>query len=192
MDTVSWLSTVHLSITTFKLLQCVTAGYMNSVWINREDVKYQPSVSCLFPPAKQKHQCSLHETLTSGDTGLRPITFSWCRNSTLACTEKKHTDAKNLHIILHLWGSWWQSSHGLRMVWSQNSWWVWYEPLGKEEGWRGGGAFLISSQADRQKPAPHLSRRGNALCSQQGVLWVAHLVSMGRRGQARVKLRKWG
>lgn len=137
MDTVSWPSTVHLSITTIQLLQSVTAGYMNSVWINREDVKDQPSVSCLFPPAKQKHQCSLHEALTSGDTGLHPITFSWCRNNTLACTEKKHTDAKNLHIILHLWESWWQSSHGLRMVWSQNSWWVWYEPLGKEEGWGG-------------------------------------------------------
>ncbi len=52
-------------------------------------------------------------------------------------------------------------------------------------------AFLISSQADRRKPAPHLSHRGNALCSQQGVLWLAHLVSAGRRGWARVKLRKW-
>lgn len=53
-------------------------------------------------------------------------------------------------------------------------------------------AFLISSQADRLKLAPHLSHRGNALCSQQGVLWLALLVSVGRRGQARVKLRKWG
>lgn len=91
-------------------------------------------VSCLFLPATQKHQRSVRETLTSGDTRLPPITFSLCRNSTVACTERKHTDAKHLHIILHLWGSWWQSSHGLRTVRSQISWWVWYEPLGKEEG----------------------------------------------------------
>lgn len=36
--------------------------------------------------------------------------------------------------------------------------------------------------------SPHLSHRGYALCSQQGVLWLAHLVSVRR---VRVKLRKW-
>lgn len=67
---------------------------------------------------------------------------------------------------------------------------VWAIRKGKRRRrWR---AFLISSQADRQKPAPHLSLRGNALCSQQGVLWLAHRVSAERRGRARVKLRKWG
>lgn len=107
--------------------------------------------------------------------------------------ERTRTDAKHLHIILHLWGSWWQSSHGLRTVRSQISWWVWYEPLGKEEG--GGGrrrrrAFLVSSQADRQRPVPHLSRQGNAVCSQQGVLWLAHLVSAGEEGTGRPEMEK--
>lgn len=76
---------------------------------------------------------------------------------------------------------------------------VWAIRKGKEaeeEKWQRmrrfrGRAFLISSQADRQKPAPRLCHGGDALWNLQGVLWLAHLVSGERRRRARLKLRKW-
>lgn len=199
MDTVSWQSSIHLPMTAFQI--AVVLGLqaaINSLWM-------KPSVVILnmnklpdylvFFCLQGKNIGAQCLTLTSGDMSPPPITFSLCRNSTLACTDKKkvHRCKAFVLIILHLWGSWWQSSHGLRMVRSQISWWVWYEPLGEEGGGGGSRGWGGGEGGHSWFPARLIGKSLLLICPTEAMLSAAsrvscaHLVSAGR---VRVKLRK--
>lgn len=69
--------------------------------------------------------------LGGGAAGSLPLHLPYAE--TALHGEKAHRCKAFAPLILHRWGSWWQSPHGLRMVRSQLSWWVWYEPLGRVE-----------------------------------------------------------
>lgn len=130
------------------------------------------------------------------------VAFRSSRNNTLTCTDKT---AQMQNICAHNPPPLGKAGGSLRVIVENAAVTdllvslVWAIRKGKgkeEEKWQKmrrfrGRAFLISSQADRQKPAPRLSHGGDALWNRQGVLWLAHLVSRERRGRARLKLRKW-
>lgn len=200
MDTVSWQGTVHLSESAFQLPQFYipffpSAGHMSELWMERQRMKQKPYEDLsLTLPVKQKHWHILHETASSVDVKQLSkvgISMPHAPRGKHRCKAFAHKLQPLGKLVVAF--SW--SEDGavtdllVSLVWAIR---------GRRKKWRRRRrrrrAFLISSQADRRKLAPHLSppqhcclHRSSAL---PGAVWLAHLVSTERRGTREGEIEK--
>lgn len=196
MDTVSWRGTVHLSESAFKLPQFYKS-FLFLLQVMWESSEWKGSVWNINHMRIFVSLCQWNRNIGTFCMKPQPLGM-W--NSYLkweyqcGMRQEGSTDAKHLHISFNLWASWWWPSHGLRTVRSRISWWVWYEPLGKEErsGEEGGGGHSRFPARLIGESLLLTCLRSSSALRQQGALWLAHLVSAGRGrgGGGGVKLRK--